>query len=104
MPYIPFFIGAGGGLLSGMYFNLWYLLSIPVIIFVMQQMAKRDEMIFRLLGLRWLFRMRVRNLQRYSGMWVFTPNEYRKTPRENRDEQVKMSTGPMRSIRMGLVF
>jgi type IV secretion system protein VirB3 len=43
-------------------------------------MAKRDEMIFRLLGLRWLFRMRVRNAQRYSGMWVFSPNEYRKNP------------------------
>ena len=80
VPYIPFFIGAGGGLLLGMYFNLWYLLTIPVIIFVMQQVAKRDEMIFRLLGLRWLFRMRVRNIQRYSGMWVFSPNEYRKHP------------------------
>lgn len=76
----PIFIGAGGGLLLGMYFNLWYLLTIPVIIFVMQQVAKRDEMIFRLLGLRWLFRMRVRNIQRYSGMWVFSPNEYRKHP------------------------
>ncbi|WP_306344734.1 VirB3 family type IV secretion system protein [Xanthomonas citri] len=60
--------------------DLWYLLTIPVIIFAMQQMAKRDEMIFRLLGLRWLFRMRARNLQRYSGMWVFSPNEYRKNP------------------------
>ncbi|KGU54492.1 hypothetical protein NY99_13820 [Xanthomonas phaseoli pv. phaseoli] len=80
VPYIPFFIGAGGGLLLGVYTNLWYLLTIPVIIFAMQQMAKRDEMIFRLLGLRWLFRMRARNLQRYSGMWVFSPNEYRKNP------------------------
>ncbi|MBB3759304.1 MULTISPECIES: type IV secretion system protein VirB3 [Xanthomonas] len=78
VPYIPFFVGAGGGLMMGMYFDLWFLLTIPVFIFIMQQMAKRDEMIFRLLGLRWLFRMRVRNLQRYSGMWVFSPNEYRK--------------------------
>jgi type IV secretion system protein VirB3 len=78
VPYIPFFIGAGGGLLMGMYFDLWFLLLIPVIIFFMQQMTKRDEMIFRMLGLRWRFRMRVRNLQRYSGMWVFSPNEYRR--------------------------
>lgn len=80
VPYIPFFIGAGGGLLLGMYINFWYLLTIPVIIFVMRQMARRDEMIFRLMGLRLLFRMRVRNVQRYSGMWVFSPNEYRKNP------------------------
>ncbi|ARR12128.1 hypothetical protein B7L66_07585 [Xanthomonas citri pv. citri] len=26
VPYIPFFIGAGGGLLLGMYIDLWYLL------------------------------------------------------------------------------
>jgi type IV secretion system protein VirB3 len=78
VPYIPFFIGAGGGLLMGMYFDLWLLLLIPVIIFIMQQMTKRDEMIFRMLGLRWIFRARVRNLQRYSGMWVFSPNEYRR--------------------------
>lgn len=68
--------------MMGMYLNLWYLLTIPVFIFIMQQMAKRDEMIFRLLALRWLFRFRVRNLQRYSGMWVFSPNEYRKKPPE----------------------
>lgn len=80
VPYIPFFIGAGGGFLLAIYFNLWYLLLIPVVIFAMQQMAKRDEMIFRLLGLRWQFRMKVRNLQRHEGMWVFSPNEYRKTP------------------------
>ncbi|MFC6838714.1 type IV secretion system protein VirB3 [Xanthomonas theicola] len=78
VPYIPFFIGAGGGLLMGIYFDLWFLLLIPVIIFIMQQMTKRDEMIFRMLGLRWLFRMRVCNLQRYGGMWVFSPNEYRR--------------------------
>jgi len=78
VPYIPFFIGAGGGFLMGIYFDMWLLLLIPVIIFIMRQMTKRDEMIFRMLGLRWMIRMRVRNLQRYSGMWVFSPNEYRK--------------------------
>ncbi|QWT22447.1 VirB3 family type IV secretion system protein [Bacillus sp. NP157] len=77
VPYIPFFMGAGGGLLAAMYFNFWYILSIPIIIFVMRQMAKRDEMIFRLLGLRFQFRTRVRNLQAHDGMWAFTPNAYR---------------------------
>ena len=44
----------------------------------MRQMARRDEMIFRLLGLRWQFRTKVRNLRHHEGMWVFTPNAYRK--------------------------
>ena len=42
VPYIPFFIGAGGGLLMGMYFGLQYLLLIPPILIVMRQMARRD--------------------------------------------------------------
>ena len=77
VPYIPFFMGAGGGLLFAMYFNMWFLLMIPIVIFVMRQMARRDEMIFRLLGLRLQFRTRVRNLPEHDGMWVFTPNSYR---------------------------
>lgn len=77
VPYIPFFIGAGSGLLLSMYTNMLYLLTIPPVIFVMRQMAKRDEMIFRLLGLRLQFRTKVRNLQQHEGMWVFTPNSYR---------------------------
>ncbi|UPG84671.1 VirB3 family type IV secretion system protein [Luteibacter aegosomatis] len=77
VPYIPFFIGAGSGLLLSFYINIYYLVTIPVVIFVMRQMAKRDEMIFRLLGLRLQFRTRVRNLKEHDGMWVFTPNSYR---------------------------
>lgn len=77
VPYIPFFVGAGSGLLLAMYTNMLYLLTIPPVIFVMRQMAKRDEMIFRLLGLRLQFRTKVRNLQQHEGMWVFTPNSYR---------------------------
>ena len=77
VPYIPFFIGAGGGLMLAMYFNFFWLLAIPVTIFVMRQMARRDEMIFNLLGLRWLFKFRARNVKHHSGMWVFTPNSYR---------------------------
>jgi len=77
VPYIPFFMGAGTCLLMSMYFNLYFLLLIPVVILVMRQMARRDEMIFRLLGLRLQFRTRVRNLQDNDGMWMFTPNSYR---------------------------
>lgn len=77
VPYIPFFIGAGSCLLMAMYFNLLFLLLIPVVVFVMRQMARRDEMIFRMLGLRILFRTKVRNLPQNDGMWMFTPNTYR---------------------------
>jgi type IV secretion system protein VirB3 len=77
VPYVPFFMGAGACLLLAMYFNLLFLLLIPPVIFVMRQMARRDEMIFRLLGLRFQFRTRVRNVQQHDGMWVFTPNSYR---------------------------
>lgn len=77
VPYVPFFIGAGGCILLAMYFNLLWLLLTPVVIFVMRQMARRDEMIFRLIGLRLQFRTRVRNVRDNDGMWVFTPNIHR---------------------------
>jgi type IV secretion system protein VirB3 len=80
VPYVPFFLVAGGLLLLGMYFNMWLLLSIPVAIFVMRHMAKRDEMIFRLIGLRLQFKFKARNLQQHDGMWVFSPNHYRDRP------------------------
>jgi type IV secretion system protein VirB3 len=80
VPYVPFFIGAGGCLLLAMYSNLFMLVLIPCVIFVMRQMARRDEMIFRLIGLRWMYRFKVRNLKQHDGMWVFSPNLYRKTP------------------------
>ncbi|MGH8153519.1 MAG: type IV secretion system protein VirB3 [Rhodanobacteraceae bacterium] len=77
VPYVPFFIGAGGCLLLAMYFNLFWLLLTPVVIFVMRRMARRDEMVFRLIGLRWQFRARVRNVRGNDGAWVFTPNVHR---------------------------
>ena len=33
VPYVPFFMGAGGCMLLAMYFNLFYLLLIPPMIF-----------------------------------------------------------------------
>lgn len=80
VPYVPFFIGAGGCLLLSMYINLFMLILIPVVIFLMRQMARRDEMIFRLIGLRWIYRFKVRNLKHHDGMWVFSPNLYREKP------------------------
>ena len=80
VPYLPFFMVAGGLLLLSVYTNFWFLLTIPVAIFIMRQMAKRDELIFRLLGLRLLFKFKARNLQDHDGMWVFSPNHYRKKP------------------------
>jgi type IV secretion system protein VirB3 len=83
VPYVPFFVGAGGTLLLAMYCgNLLFLLALPVVIFVMRQMARRDEMIFRLLGLRLQFRLRVRNIRDNGGLWIFSPNPYRKKPAE----------------------
>ncbi|WP_435509651.1 type IV secretion system protein VirB3 [Variovorax sp. LT1R16] len=83
VPYVPFFMGAGGCMLLAMYFDLLFLALIPVVIFIMRMMAKRDELIFRLLGLRLQFRTRVRNLQQHEGMWVFTPNVYRGQSKDN---------------------
>lgn len=80
VPYVPFFIGAGGCLLLAMYTNLLVLLLLPVVIFVMRQMARRDEMVFRLLGLRLQVRTRMRNIREHDGMWVCSPNLYRNKP------------------------
>jgi type IV secretion system protein VirB3 len=77
VPYVPFFMVAGGCLMLAMYFNLLFLLLMPPVIFVMRQMARRDEMIFRLLGLSWQFRSRARNRKNHSGAWAFSPNYYR---------------------------
>jgi type IV secretion system protein VirB3 len=84
VPYVPFFIGAGACLLLAMYTNLFFLTLLPVVIFVMRMMARRDEMIFRLLGLRLRFKLRVRNVRDHDGMWVFTPNLYRERPSDRK--------------------
>jgi type IV secretion system protein VirB3 len=80
VPYMPFFLAAGTCILMTFYFNMFFLLLLPVVIFVMRQMARRDEMIFRLLGLRWQFKFKARNVPHHSGMWVFSPNSYREKP------------------------
>lgn len=76
VPYVPFFLGAGACLLLSMYFNLLFLLLILPVMFTMRQLARRDEMIFRLLGLRWQFKLKARNVKHHSGNLVFSPNQY----------------------------
>lgn len=83
VPYLPFAMAAGACILLTFYIDMFCLLLLPVVIMVMRQMARRDEMIFRLLGLRLQFRSKVRNIKHHNGMWVFTPNSYRKSLEES---------------------
>jgi type IV secretion system protein VirB3 len=83
VPYVPFIIGTGGCFLMAVYFNMYFLLFIPVVILIMRQMARRDEMIFRLLGLRLQIFMRTRNRRLHDGMWVFSPHNHRGQSRIN---------------------
>lgn len=81
VPYVPFFIGAGGVLLIAMYSgNLLFVFFAPVVIYIMRMMAKRDEHIFTLLGLKLGMRTRMRNIGEHDGLWVFNPNPYREKP------------------------
>lgn len=80
VPYMPFFLAAGTCILLTFYINMFCLLLLPPVILVMRQMARRDEMIFRMLGLRLQFKFRARNVKHHSGMWVFSPNSYRNKP------------------------
>jgi type IV secretion system protein VirB3 len=77
VPYVPFAFGVGGVFLLAIYTNFFLLLLCPVVIWVMRMMAKRDEMIFRLLGLRLQFKFQTRNRQHHNGMWVYSPNRLR---------------------------
>lgn len=72
VPYVPFVIGAGTPLILAMYFSLFLLLLIPVVILVMRMMAKKDEMIFRLIGLNLAFRFLPRNRELHGGSWAFS--------------------------------
>ncbi|MDR6991640.1 VirB3 family type IV secretion system protein [Luteimonas sp. 3794] len=84
VPYLPFAVGAGACLLLTFYIDMFFLALLPFVIMVMRQMARRDEMIFRLLGLRWMFRLRARQVRRHAGVWIFTPNTYRSEIHEGR--------------------
>lgn len=80
VPYAPFVIGAGTPLILAMYFSLFLLLLIPIVIILMRVAAKKDEMIFRLVGLNLAFRFLPRNVRLYGGAWAFGPQ--RNPPRK----------------------
>lgn len=73
VPYVPFFVGAGACLLLAVYVNLFLLVLTPLVVLGMRQMARRDEMIFRLIGLRWQLLAKVRNRHVRQGDWSFAP-------------------------------
>lgn len=75
VPYIPFLVGAGGPLLLAMYISLYILLVIPLAIFIMRMITKKDEMIFRLIGLHLVFKFLPKNLKSHGGAWVFGPSK-----------------------------
>lgn len=75
VPYVPFLVGAGGPLLMAMYFSLYILLIIPFIILIMRLITKKDEMIFRLIGLHLVFKFLPKNVAAYGGSWVFAPHK-----------------------------
>ncbi len=77
VPYVPFFLATGSCLLFAAWFNLLWLLAIPPVILSLRLVARHDEMVFRLLGIRWNIGLRVRNRHLHQGMWVCTPNAYR---------------------------
>lgn len=77
VPYVPFAFAVGGCFLLAIYTNFFLLLLVPIVIYIMRLMAKRDEMIFRLLGLRFQFKFLTRNRQDHGGMWVYSPNRLR---------------------------
>lgn len=78
VPYVPFLVGVGVPLLLAMYVSLYILLVIPFVVVVMRLMAKKDELIFRLIGLNLVFRFLPRNPAIYGASWVFGPSRYRK--------------------------
>ncbi len=81
VPYLPFFIAMGSCILLTFYINMFCLALLPLVLVVMRQMARRDEMIFRLLGLRLQLKTRVRNQKQHAGMWVFSPGDLRPRPK-----------------------
>lgn len=77
VPTMPFFIGAGSCFILSVYVHFGLIFLMPIVIFIMRMMARRDEMIFRLLGLSWQFKLKARNVREHDGMIVFSPHVHR---------------------------
>ncbi len=84
VPYVPFFLGAGGVLLLAMYINLFVLAALPVVIFGMRAMASRDDMIFRLLWLHLLLRQQRHGQQSHQRAYRLMPTAPRHHYRKDR--------------------
>ncbi|WP_033375691.1 type IV secretion system protein VirB3 [Leeia oryzae] len=80
VPYMPFFIGTSICLALAAYINILLIGLLPPVIFVMRQIARHDEQIFHLWGLKMQFALKVRNKHLLEGLWVFSPNQYRERP------------------------
>ena len=80
VPYTPFFIAAGICLALAAYINIFLIVLLPAAIFVLRQIARQDEMIFRLWGLKMRFAIKARNRGKLPNMIVFSPNLYRDRP------------------------
>ncbi|WP_434779723.1 type IV secretion system protein VirB3 [Neisseria sp. Ec49-e6-T10] len=78
VPYTPFFIGAGTCMMLAAYVSIFLLFLLPIVILILRAIAKQDEMIFRLVGLKWQFWFKTKNRELRKGMWVFSPNLCRK--------------------------
>lgn len=80
VPYTPFFIAAGVSLALAAYVNILLIVLLPISVFILRQIAKQDDMIFRLWGLKVRYATRARNKELYQDMQVFSPNQYREKP------------------------
>ena len=77
VPTIPFFIGAGSCFMLAVYIHFVLIFLTPIVIFILRMIARRDEMIFRLIGLKLQFNLKARNRREHGGMIVFSPHVYR---------------------------
>lgn len=73
VPCVPFFLATGACLLLAVYVDLLLLALAPPLVLAMRHMARRDEMVFRLLALRWRVGAVVRNRGLRDGHWSFSP-------------------------------
>jgi type IV secretion system protein VirB3 len=60
VPMMPFMIVNGFLAILGSAISLWIFLTIPICIFIMQQLVRRDELYFSLVGVRFLTRFYTR--------------------------------------------
>lgn len=78
VPLVPLMFVCSGELLLAAWFTLFLLILIPVSVIVMRMIVAHDDQQFRLLGLRFKFRLQYTN--RNSALWgasSYSPIAYR---------------------------